>query len=318
MTRSVASTLFVVLTACTSSSRQPGNTGFSGTWVMSLEGRPFIVLTLEPDGDAFSGTLARPRTMTTDGLSFSGIGGEIIAERVVGTRTDGTPLRLVAQNPTDPADTTEFEFYLTSDDGAALKPAGAPFEPWPFTRHHGADIPQVAKDWDAARSYPLLPPEVAPNSEMAEIYKADQAIRQSLDAFQAQAERISAEDAARRDRVRVLLDSGALRAAEDFRLAAMVFQHGSEPRDYILAHTLALVALARGDRSAAWIAAASLDRYLHAIGQPQIFGSQFSRDALSQEPYDRTLVSDALRRELGVPALDAQQEQIKSLLQPRR
>jgi hypothetical protein len=154
---------------------------------------------------------------------------------------------------------------------------------------------------------------VAPNPEIAAIYKADQAARQSLDVFEAQAERISTEDAARRERVRVLLDSGALGAAEDFRLAALVFQHGREPADYLLAHTLALVALARGDRSAAWIAAASLDRHLHAVGQPQIFGTQFSGGASSQEPYDRTLVSDALRRELGVPAVVEQQKQMETL-----
>jgi hypothetical protein len=281
---------------------------------MSLDGRPFMVLTLEPAGDAFSGTLARPRTMTTDGLAFSGIGGDIIAERVAGTTFDGTLLRLVAQDPTDPADTTEFEFRLTTADAAGLKPAGAPFEPWPFKRHGGTETPRVAPGWDAARSYPLVGPDVAPNPEMAAIYQADQAVRQSLDVFEAQAERIAAEDAARRDRVRVLLDSGALGAAEDFRLAALVFQHGSEPREYLLAHTLALVALAKGDRSAAWIAAASLDRHLHAIGQPQIFGTKFSPGALSQEPYDRTLVSDALRRELGVPAVDEQRKQMEALL----
>jgi len=318
MTRTVAPMLFlVVLTACTASSRQSVVDDVAGTWVMRLDGRPFMVLTLAPDGDAVSGTLARPRTMTTDGLTVSRIGGDIIAERVTGTTPDGKSMRLVAENPSDAANRTEYEFRVTAADAAGLKPAGAPFEPLPFTRHRGIDTPRVATDWDAARSYPLLAAEAAPNSEMAAIYEADQAARQSLDTFAARAGRISAEDAARRDRVRALLESGALRAAQDFRLAAMVFQHGSEPRDYLLAHTFALVALARGDRSAAWIAAASLDRYQHAIGQPQIFGTRFSWEG-SQEPYDRTLVSDALRRELGVPAVDEQQEQMNKLLQMQR
>ena len=79
--------------------------------------------------------------------------------------------------------------------------------------------------------------------------------------------------------VRALLEKRELRAGDDFRLAALVFQHGSEPRDYLFAHTLALVALAKGDRSASWIASASLDRYLQSIGRPQIFGTGFGPDA---------------------------------------
>lgn len=79
--------------------------------------------------------------------------------------------------------------------------------------------------------------------------------------------------------------------------------------DYLLAHTLASLAVSRGDASATWIMTAALARYLHAIGQPQIYGTQFKWPAATQEPFDRELISDALRRELGVPSLAAQVEQ---------
>jgi len=47
---------------------------------------------------------------------------------------------------------------------------------------------------------------------------------------------------------------------------------------------------------------------------PQIYGTQFSiqpHEPTTQEPYNRVLVSDALRRFLGVPSQAAQEEQRK-------
>jgi hypothetical protein len=281
---------------------------------MHLDERPFMVLTLESAGSGVAGTLVRPRRMTSDGLSFSAISRETVTDRVTGAAPNGNVVGLIAATPDDPSDMTEFEFRLTSPDAAGLKPIGAPFEPWPFTRHPGGETLQVWTGWDASRSYPAVAPYVPPNPEMAAIYKADQAGRQSMESFQSQSARITEEDAKRRQQVRALLATGALRAGEDFRLAALVFQHGSEPDDYLLAHTFALVALAKGDRSAAWIASASLDRYLRSVGKPQIFGTGFSPDGRSQEPFDRTLIPDALRRELGVPPVAEQQEQMQRLL----
>jgi hypothetical protein len=133
-------------------------------------------------------------------------------------------------------------------------------------------------------------------------------------------EKIGKSDAERRTRTRALLDTGALHAAADYRKAAFVFQHGDKPDDYLLAHTLALVAVTKGDQGASWIAAASLDRYLHAIHQPQIYGTQFvSPDPsapMSQGAYNSALVPDALRTELGVPVMAAQVEQMKRLQPP--
>ena len=96
--------------------------------------------------------------------------------------------------------------------------------------------------------------------------------------------------------------------------AANVFQHGDSPNDYLLAHTLAMVAVRKGRNDALWIATATLDRYLQSIKQSQIYGTQFLTPGdkpTTQEPYDRTLISDALRRQLGVPQLSAQEEQRK-------
>lgn len=121
---------------------------------------------------------------------------------------------------------------------------------------------------------------------------------------------------------RKLLDAGALRSGEDYYAAAHVFQHGSTPDDYLLAHSLALAALAKGKAEARWIAAATLDRYLQKIGQKQIFGTQFisaKATGPTMEPYDPDLVPDALRAALGVPERAAQEgrlEQMRKAMAP--
>jgi hypothetical protein len=125
------------------------------------------------------------------------------------------------------------------------------------------------------------------------------------------------------------MHAGKLVTAQDFHDAAYIFQHGQEAGDYLLAHILAVEAVVKGDVSSKWISAATLDRYLQAIGQPQVFGTQYSdRDfaflvkhrgdpeaikthehepGMSQQPYDKKLMPDALRLSFCVPNL-AQQE----------
>ena len=121
---------------------------------------------------------------------------------------------------------------------------------------------------------------------------------------------IARTDAERRTATRELLNRGALHSGEDFTRAAFIFQHGTGADDYLLAHTLAMVAMRKGSSDAIWIASATLDRYLQTMHQPQIYGTQYlTRDnqLATQEPYNRTLISDALRQELTVP-VQAEQE----------
>lgn len=149
---------------------------------------------------------------------------------------------------------------------------------------------------------------VSDNPEMAAILASDQAGRQDLGAVlaggRAYAERMIAEDAIRREQVRALLESGALRTGADFHAAAFVFQHGSTPDDYLLAHSLALAAVAKGSTESTWIAAATLDRYLQMTGKPQIYGTQTTMrrgQPPTRDPYDHVLVPESLLIALGVP-----------------
>ena len=149
----------------------------------------------------------------------------------------------------------------------------------------------------------------ANHGEMRRIYDADQVPRTAGGAA-VDWNVVGPQDAARRQRTRELLDAGVLKTGDEFYHAATVFQHGNEASDYMLAHTLAVVAASRGRSDAAWMAAATLDRYLQAVGHSQVYGTQYrtpDRQNTTQEPYDRTLISDALRRALGV-ATQAEQE----------
>src|SRR5215475_10363694 len=132
----------------------------------------------------------------------------------------------------------------------------------------------------------------------------------------------------RRTEAKSLLAAGELKTAQDFHDAAVIFQHGHNPDDYLLAH-LAIEAIAMGDASSKWIAAATLDRYLQSIGQKQVFGTQYTsksylfllqhkddpnaknspeaqQKGYTQEPLDRNLVPDDLRGDFCVPDQAAQ------------
>ena|SRR5215470_1909317 len=137
-------------------------------------------------------------------------------------------------------------------------------------------------------------------STMRKIYEEDQKNRNDI-----------AGDTRRRLQVQQLISEGKLQTAEDYYYAAFIYQHGQQPSDYLYAHVLAVTAVDRGLHSATWLSAATLDRYLHSIRQPQVFGTQFgslydSRD--DQEPYNREMVSDALRAQWCVASISVQSQ----------
>jgi hypothetical protein len=149
---------------------------------------------------------------------------------------------------------------------------------------------------------------------MTRLFDEDQAVRKGPGPIDWSV--VGPQDATRREATRALLDAGALRSGDDFWRAAFIFQHGDKPQDYLLAHGLAIIAAAKGRRDAPWIAAASLDRYLKAIGQKQVYGTQYSTPhggPTTQEPYDRTTISDAMRVATGVPAIAQQEEQRREI-----
>lgn len=155
----------------------------------------------------------------------------------------------------------------------------------------------------------------ARSNEVHRLYIEDQEDRGAAgDGRQALAgEQLILRDEARRKRVHQLLAADDLKTAEDFHDAAFIYQHGQTPSDYLLAHILATVAVQKGDSKSLWISAATLDRYLDSIGQPQIFGTQYhskGSSQITQEPYDRELVPDSFRLVFCVPSIEQQKKNL--------
>jgi len=283
---------------------------FTGTWTMRIGQRNLFVLTLAHSGDSWTGTLARPAKMNTMNNLFSEIRG-VRNDAIVKARFSDGVLHFTTQNANEAKDQDDYVMTVSGDNAVLAfdnLPPGV-LEPFAFVRaSKGA---AVATDWEPNRTY-VIGDSDTPNAEMKSIFDEDQRVRMTQKVDWSV---VSRSDADRREATRKLLAAGALHTGKDFQEAAFVFQHGSTPEDFLLAHTLAMVAVSKGEPTAIWIAAATLDRYLQNIGQPQIYGTQFRHEGNSpwtQDPYDRTLVSDALRRQLGVPPQDLQQKQLQN------
>jgi hypothetical protein len=138
------------------------------------------------------------------------------------------------------------------------------------------------------------------NTELRGIYEADQADRR----VEVPPADVMERDLARRRRVEELLAAGAAQDGPDCYHAAMVFQHGSRPEDYLRARELALRAAELGHRPGRWLAAAALDRWLMNEGRPQKYGTQYTgagdRWVLHEVDPETT---DAERAEWDVPPL---------------
>jgi hypothetical protein len=294
------------MAACATDSRD-----FTGTWAVKLGQRNLFVLNLRSNGSGIAGTFSRPAALASSNNTFSNMHG-LRTDKIVRSRVEDGILRLTIQNASDAKDKDVYAVKLVEDHAELLYddlPAGIVMEPLRLER--AAAGTQVATDWEPNRLYVVGDSDV-PNGAMKALFDEDQRVRATA---KIDWTLVSKSDADRREQTRTLLAEGALHTGKDFEEAAFVFQHGSSAQDYLLAHTLAMVAVSKGDVEAIWIAAATLDRYLENAGQKQIFGTQYSSDPnhhWTQEPYDRELISDALRRQLGVPPQALQAERLKA------
>lgn len=149
-------------------------------------------------------------------------------------------------------------------------------------------------------------PEPRDNPEQTRLYEQDQADRIPEGGMPIDWTVVGPRDRVREARVKALYEAGEVRTGQDYRRAAMILQHAVRPEDFLLAHEFCVVALAKGERDARWLAAATEDRFLMNIGRPQRFGTQYR----SSGPVDPVRlyqvepgVTDRLRRELEVPTL---------------
>ena len=141
-------------------------------------------------------------------------------------------------------------------------------------------------------------------AELATIFADDQGDREHPEKLGGK--RIMERDAARRARVKELLDAHALKTSDDYFRAAMVYQHGTAVADFHASRDLALEAVKLDDKNkeAKWLAAASLDRGLMNEGKPQKYATQFRREGNVWVLYTvDASVSDEERAAWNVPPL---------------
>lgn len=283
--------------------------GPAGRWALRVDGRTLLILELSRTGDRIGfwrGGFRQPRNMLWSGqpgsgiFTFTRVEGPVIERpmRAAMPRDDGVHIDFAAPLPGQP---DSFLFNLAADGSGALDMAGWGLPPLRLERAGPSEA--VAESWDPARTY-IADRRWPTNAEMTRIFEADQADRApggpAIDWSV-----VTPRDEARRARTLALVAAGALASGDDYWHAAFILQHGRGAEDFLLAHTFAIIAAARGRTDAIWIAAATLDRYLQKSGRPQIYGTQFMTEnatgTTTQDPYDRFLVSDALRQALGVP-----------------
>ena len=163
-----------------------------------------------------------------------------------------------------------------------------------------ASAPVAASQHDRDEAAP------ADNVELARLYEEDQGDRAPSGGQPIDWRVVGPRDRQRESRVKALYKSATIRTGKDYYRSAMVLQHASEPEDYLLAHEFCMVALAKGEKSARWLAAATEDRYLMNLKLPQRFGTQYRSDGPNQPMRLHEVapgVTDALRQELNVPTL---------------
>jgi hypothetical protein len=290
----------------------PAMLDFAGIWVMKMGERNMFVLTLEPAGSIMKGTFERPAKFDSTNGAFANIRGGVRDDVIVVARLKDGTLRFTTRNPNNASDEDGYVMALRGNRAEIVSddlPSGMVMQPYVFEK--GAAGAKVPADWEPNRLY-VASDSDTPDAEMKAIYDEDQRVRTEKEIDWSA---VNKSDAERRAQTRKLLTDGALHTGKDYEEAAFVFQHGDTPQDYLLAHTLAMVAVSKGDSTAIWIAAATLDRYLQKINQKQIYGTQYSsgpQNHWTQDPYDRDLISDTLRAQLAVPSQSTQNEQLKA------
>ena len=164
-----------------------------------------------------------------------------------------------------------------------------------------------------------MPPETD-NLRLDELYAADQKDREKVYSTAADVESLKLRDAERRRELVAMIGQGGVNTSNDLYHAAVLFLHGTEPKEFLSAHRLATIAAINGHRPSRWLAAATLDRFLMSIGLPQTYGTQFehSEDDNTYQlrlPIDDTTVLHFEKRFFGVPPVVERLAQLNRRIQ---
>lgn len=161
-----------------------------------------------------------------------------------------------------------------------------------------------------------MPPETD-NLKLQEIFEEDQRDREKVYSRPEEVSNLKRRDAERRKRVLMMIELGEVTTKNDLYHAAIVFQHGEKAEDFLTAHRMATLSALLGHRTARWLLAASLDRYLMSIAQGQVYGTQFEHNPSENRyqlklPVQDPIVISFEKELLGIPSVNARLEQLNS------
>lgn len=161
-----------------------------------------------------------------------------------------------------------------------------------------------------------MPPETD-NLKLEELFQDDQKDRERVYETADDVQRLKDRDAGRRKRVMVMLELGEVNTKNDLYHAAVIFQHGNSQADFLAAHRLATLSAILGHRTARWLLAASLDRYLMATERGQVYGTQFEYNSVDRQyqlklPVDETVFVSFEKEMLGIPSVNERLTQLNS------
>jgi len=94
-------------------------------------------------------------------------------------------------------------------------------------------------------------------------------------------EKMGANDLKRRKRVGEILAEGCFHTADDYKNAAMIYQHGFASDHYFQAYIWSNKAVELGDAKEKGAVAQAIDRYLVSTGHKQLFGTQLFKGPTS-------------------------------------
>ncbi len=164
-----------------------------------------------------------------------------------------------------------------------------------------------------------MPPETD-NLRLEELYAADQKDREKVYSSSADIEALKLRDAERRRELVAMIGQGGVNTSNDLYHAAVLFLHGAEPKEFLSAHRLSVMASINGHRPARWLAAATLDRFLMSLGLPQTYGTQFEHSEEDNRYQLRLPIDDATvlhfeKRFFGVPPVVERLAQLNQRIQ---
>ncbi len=164
-----------------------------------------------------------------------------------------------------------------------------------------------------------MPPETD-NLRLDDLHTADQKDREKIYSTAEDVEALKQRDADRRRELVEMIGQGAVNTSNDMYHAAVLFLHGTEPKEFLSAHRLATMSSINGHRPSRWLAAATLDRFLMSIGLPQTYGTQFEHNDEDNRyqlrlPIDDSTVLHFEKRFFGVPPVVERLAQLNRRIQ---